>query len=321
VLLAAAGGPPAADMPRAARPRLGGISFLHRFGSALNHHLHLHACVTDGVFVPAAAAPACDASPVFIQARPITAACRSPRGLGRAASNSRHLSTWNRLADLVPPPRKHRHPYHGVLAPNHKLRPAVTALAIGNIGKRREAATAGRHGSPPQVSPARGPPTDWADLVQVHDDRDVSQATDRRVARDRHPQPLSPAGREVTTKPPGGRTRRDSTPTPDKRHFRGKASGPRTACRGPGDGSTRFTSRSSAGQCWRNCHSPGYPSRRGSRWAWRPRGDRVAIAIQETMTAGLDRADDARESLASRISARARCGRGRRRRSGVSSRR
>ena len=35
----------------------------------------------------------------------------------------------DRLADLVPPPRKHRHRYHGVFAPNHKLRPAVTALA------------------------------------------------------------------------------------------------------------------------------------------------------------------------------------------------
>jgi hypothetical protein len=50
----------------------------------------------------------------------------------------------DRLADLVPPPRKHRHRYHGVCAPNHKLRPAVTSLAIGNIGKRREAVT-GRH--------------------------------------------------------------------------------------------------------------------------------------------------------------------------------
>ncbi|GEM_PF-5967589 len=37
-------------------------------------------------------------------------------------------------------PRKHRHRYHGVFAPNHKLRRAVTALAIGNIGKQREAA-------------------------------------------------------------------------------------------------------------------------------------------------------------------------------------
>ena len=33
----------------------------------------------------------------------------------------------DRLADLIPPPRKHRHCYHGVFAPNHKLRPAVTA--------------------------------------------------------------------------------------------------------------------------------------------------------------------------------------------------
>jgi hypothetical protein len=49
----------------------------------------------------------------------------------------------DRLADLVPPPRKHRHRYHGVFAPNHKLRRAVTALAIGNIGKRREAVTGG----------------------------------------------------------------------------------------------------------------------------------------------------------------------------------
>ena len=35
-----------------ARPRLGAVSFVHRFGSALNQHVHLHACVTDGVFVP-----------------------------------------------------------------------------------------------------------------------------------------------------------------------------------------------------------------------------------------------------------------------------
>ena len=175
----------------------------------------------------------------------------------------------DRLADLVPPPRKHRHRYHGVFAPNHKLRPAVTALAIGNIGKRREAVTGGhvvggratggccdanpnqkprshdtsriawaklmaRVGEefplacpncggdirliafitepgpirkilealgeplePPPVSPARGPPTDWGELVQIHDDRDVFQATDRRTARDRHPQqPLSGAGRD-----------------------------------------------------------------------------------------------------------------------------
>jgi len=155
----------------------------------------------------------------------------------------------DRLTDLVPPPRKHRHRYHGVFALNHKLRPAVTALAIGNIGKRREAVTGGRAAGgratggccdanpnqkprshdtsriawakliasvweefplecpdcggdirliafitdlgpirkilthlgeslePPSVSPARGPPTDWGELVQIHDDRDVIQAS------------------------------------------------------------------------------------------------------------------------------------------------
>ena len=49
----------------------------------------------------------------------------------------------DRLADLVPPPRKHRHRYHGVFAPNHKLRKAVTALATGNVSKQREATTGG----------------------------------------------------------------------------------------------------------------------------------------------------------------------------------
>jgi hypothetical protein len=154
------------------------------------------------------------------------------------------------LADLVPPPRKHRHRYHGVFAPNHRLRKAVTSLAIGNVGKRGEAATGGHGGDgrgtegccdanhatlkprshdtsriawaklmarvgeefplecpacggdirlisfitepgpirkilthlgeplePPPISPARGPPTDWGELVQAHDDRDVFQSS------------------------------------------------------------------------------------------------------------------------------------------------
>ena len=58
-------------------------------------------------------------------------------GRGRGRTSTRpgangvvELSTFeflDRLADLVPPPRKHRHRYHGVFAPNHKLRSAVTA--------------------------------------------------------------------------------------------------------------------------------------------------------------------------------------------------
>ncbi len=138
-----------------------------------------------------------------------------------ASSSSRRLSFSPRLADLIPQPRRNWHRYHGVFAPNHPLRPAVTALAVGNVGKQRDAATGGEPLEPPPISPARGPPTDWGELVQVHDDRDVFQSTDRRAARDRHPQPLTAAGREVTTKSPGGPTRRDSAPTREKRHFRG----------------------------------------------------------------------------------------------------
>jgi hypothetical protein len=140
--------------------------------------VHLHACVTDGVFVPL--------------------------------------------------PRKHWHRYHGVFAPNHKLRPAVTALAIGNVSKQRGATikrparmtppgkawaklmarvgeefplecpncggdirlTAfisepgpirkilthlGEPPEPPPIAPARGPPAAWGELVQVHDDRAIFQ--------------------------------------------------------------------------------------------------------------------------------------------------
>jgi len=360
LLLAASGFNPPAATPASACPRLGGISFLHRFGSALNHHVHLHACVTDGVFLPAAADAACDTPPPFLPARPISQAdlaalaervrrrvirwfrlahlldgsaaaamlawensgfsvdasvritltdrdvpsyfqslehllryCARPpfalerlsvirgpdgratrvryvlprhkaanwvgRGRGRkstrpGANGLVELSPFeflDRLADLVPPPRKHRHRYHGVFAPNHRLRKAVTALAIGNVGKQREATTGGHgndgHGSrgccdanqkprshdtsriawaklmarlgeefplqcpgcggdirliafitepgpirkilthlgeplePPLVSTARGPPTDWAEHVQAHDERDAIQSSPQEL--------------------------------------------------------------------------------------------------------------------------------------------
>jgi hypothetical protein len=137
-----------------------------------------------------------------------------------------------------------------VFAPNHKLRKGVTALAIGNIGKPRDAGAGGHAGEghatggccdanhatlkhrshdtsriawaklmarvgeelplecpgcggdirliafitqpgpirkilthlgeplePPPVSPARGPPTAWGELIQAHDDREVVQVS------------------------------------------------------------------------------------------------------------------------------------------------
>jgi hypothetical protein len=32
-----------------------------------------------------------------------------------------------------------------------------------------------REAEPPPISPARGPPIDWRELVQLHDDRDIFQ--------------------------------------------------------------------------------------------------------------------------------------------------
>ena len=52
----------------------------------------------------------------------------------------------DRLADLTPQSRKHRRRYHGVFAPNDPLRPAVTALSVGNVGKQRDPATGGHEG-------------------------------------------------------------------------------------------------------------------------------------------------------------------------------
>ena len=40
---------------------------------------------------------------------------------------------------------------------------------------------------PPPIAPARGPPADWGELVQVHDDRDVFQGQiDELPAIDTH---------------------------------------------------------------------------------------------------------------------------------------
>ena len=249
LLCHAADVPTCSDAAGQARPRLGAVSLQHRFGSALNQHVHLHACVNDGVFERSAAGGgvtfhtprpltasdlssvtqrvrlrlvrwfrrkgflsrkasadmltwqhsgfSVDASvrisladrgvPGYFQslehllrycARPAFALDRLsvvpgtshrrerirytlPRhkrgnwvGPGRTRKSTRPAASGvieltpfeflDRLAALIPPPRRHRHRYHGVFAPNHPLRPAVTALAIGNIGKQRDAKT-GEH--------------------------------------------------------------------------------------------------------------------------------------------------------------------------------
>ena len=193
------------DAPDCAR--LGAVTFVHRFGSALNGNIHLHCCVIDGVFSAenealrfdeAAITPETIAkvqaqvrervlrlfkrrallSPEDVDAmrewaheggfslnanvtvaardraglerllrycaRPIFASERlqwiekdqrlvyrlpKPRPDGQTVLYLTPLEFLDKLAVLIPPPRKHRHRYHGVLAPNAPLRQAVTAYA------------------------------------------------------------------------------------------------------------------------------------------------------------------------------------------------
>jgi hypothetical protein len=49
---------------------------------------------------------------------------------GRTALRLSALEFLDRLAKILPPPRIHRHRYHGVFAPNAPLRPLVTAQAL-----------------------------------------------------------------------------------------------------------------------------------------------------------------------------------------------
>lgn len=63
------------------------------------------------------------------------------------------LELLDRLAALVPPPRRHRHRYFGVLAPNAPLRAAVTALAVPAAHTPIAAACAPAAPTPPSPSP------------------------------------------------------------------------------------------------------------------------------------------------------------------------
>jgi hypothetical protein len=187
--------------------RIGAVSFIHRFGSALNAHVHFHLCVIEAVFAPgpdgavqvhalhlpeAALAQAQQAirrrvlsgftrrgwldetdrkdmlgwaggggfsldGSVRIEAedraglervlrdcaRPPFALERletlgdgrliyslpKPRPDGQSALVLTPLELIDKLVALIPPPRQHRHRYHGALAPKSPLRAAVTALA------------------------------------------------------------------------------------------------------------------------------------------------------------------------------------------------
>ena len=141
-------------------------------------------------------------------------------GLGGRGVSARVPSVWRRHpADRLQTAfRVRNHPW-----PSHSWQPPVAAdFLSANPGPiRKILMDPGEPLEPSPMSPARGPPTDWGELVQIHfRPRHLSDVA-TRPARNRHPQPLTAAGREVTTKPPGGWTRRDSAPTQEKRHPRG----------------------------------------------------------------------------------------------------
>ncbi len=71
------------------------------------------------------------------------------------------MQLLDRLAALIPPPRRHRHRYIGVLAPNSPLRAAVTALAqpVGEVIAPAAADATPHTGPTPQVETTTDEPT------------------------------------------------------------------------------------------------------------------------------------------------------------------
>ncbi len=74
-----------------------------------------------------------------------------PRHDGQTVLVFTPLELLDRLTPLIPPPRRHRHRYHGVFAPNAALRPLVSAAAQPLLD-----ATA----ATPNVTPAAAPRAD-----------------------------------------------------------------------------------------------------------------------------------------------------------------
>ena len=86
-----------------------------------------------------------------------------PQPDGRTALVLTPLELIDHLAALIPPPRLHRHRYHGVLAPNATLRAAVTAYGR-DADSHQQPPTAA---SPPAAVPGRRSPARylWAMLL------------------------------------------------------------------------------------------------------------------------------------------------------------
>ncbi|MFM8703613.1 MAG: transposase [Planctomycetia bacterium] len=184
LLCAVVGGTRDADATARPRPRLGGISFLHRFDrdvpsyfQSLEHLFRYCArppFALERLFVSRGADGQIARIRYVLPRHWATIWAVNWVGPSRGRKSTRpgangvvELSPFeflDRVADLVPPPRKHRHRYHGVFAPHTE--PGPIRKILTHLGEPLE---------PPPLSPARGPPTDWGEIVQVHDDRAIFQ--------------------------------------------------------------------------------------------------------------------------------------------------
>jgi hypothetical protein len=79
------------------------------------------------------------------------------------------------LSRLIPPPRVHRHRYHGVLAPNARMRERVISLGRHDGEAPGEMASAAGHDLPPGTGTA----------TAGSDDADVPDSPQRAAARSR----------------------------------------------------------------------------------------------------------------------------------------
>jgi len=159
--------------------RLGAVAFIHRFGSALNPHLH---SVDASVRI--------EANDHAGRERLLRYCTRPPFALDRLRALDPErllydgakpgpggsgplrltpLQLIDRLAALIPPPRVHRHRYFGMLAPNSALRAAVTALAVPAVAPAvpLAAVAPAPHQAPPADEPAhrRAARYAWAVLL------------------------------------------------------------------------------------------------------------------------------------------------------------
>jgi len=158
--------------------------------------------------------------PILARRIPFPARCREWWGCGRRTCGARRCH--RRLLRLMRPTALPRHiadcvgQTHGpggggvsARVPGVRRRypadrvtpkpgPVTKRLPAGAGPRRTGGSQAGegqdgfapRTAAPPPVSPARGPPTDWGELVQVHFRSGDFSGVTRRAARHRHPQPL-----------------------------------------------------------------------------------------------------------------------------------